>query len=73
MAENGVYTSPAGNRFTEKDSAVEVGAQIDYAMYENLTATLDAGYIAMDLDEDVWNKKFEEEVTRVVMGLTYSW
>ncbi|MFO7877012.1 MAG: outer membrane homotrimeric porin [Desulfovermiculus sp.] len=73
LAENGIYLSPYNNQLTEKDSAIEIGAQVDYALYENLTATLDAGYINLDMDEDVWGQKFEEDLTRIAAGLTYSW
>lgn len=68
-----IYGTPSGNRMTEEDSAVELGAQVDYALYENLTASIDAGYINLDMDEGVWGQKFEEDITRVAAGLTYSW
>jgi hypothetical protein len=73
LAEAGIYLNPANNQLTEEDSAVELGAQVDYALYENLTASIDAGYINMDIDEGVWGQEYEEDITRVAAGLTYSW
>ena len=39
---------------TQKDSFWEVNVDSAYSMYENLTAYLEIGYIALDLDDEPW-------------------
>ena len=39
---------------TEKDNFWEVNVDSTYALYENLTAYLELGYVNLDLDEEPW-------------------
>ena len=39
---------------TDKDSFWEVNVDCTYSVYENLTAYLEIGYLALDLDEEPW-------------------
>jgi outer membrane protein W len=39
---------------TKLDSAVEFGLRTDYKVYENLNIYLDANYLLMSINEDVW-------------------
>jgi hypothetical protein len=39
---------------TDKDYAIEVDFNHEYKIYENLSAFIEAGYIYMNRDEDVW-------------------
>ncbi len=67
-----IYGNPYNNQLTKKDSAVELDAELQYYLYENLRAVAEAGYIALDMDEDVWGTDYED-ITRVALSLDYSW
>ncbi|MDR3361349.1 MAG: outer membrane homotrimeric porin [Desulfovibrio sp.] len=44
-----------GNMYlTKLDSAVEFGLRTDYKVYDNLNIYLDANYLLMSINEDVW-------------------
>ncbi|MDZ7762711.1 MAG: outer membrane homotrimeric porin [Desulfovermiculus sp.] len=67
-----IYGSPYNNQLTDEDSSIEFGGELQYYLYENLRAVAEAGYIALDMDEDVWGTDYED-MSRVALSLDYSW
>ena len=45
---------------TDKDSALEIGLNTEYKMYENLTVALDMNYIALFMDDT--SKKYGSKI-----------
>ncbi len=54
------FDTPAGIYMTTKDSALELGFTTEYQVYENLQIMVDAGYMAlwMNQDSSVWANAF---------------
>ncbi|XPV77460.1 MAG: outer membrane homotrimeric porin [Desulfovibrio sp.] len=60
-----------GRTLTDKDSIWEVDFNTSYALYDELTAILELGYVASDLDESVWGQD-DEDAYKLGLGLQYS-
>ncbi len=50
-SENAIY-------LTHKDYALEFGLSTDYQIYENLNLFVDAAYLVLDMNRDVWGKDY---------------
>ena len=58
---NDAYRGGEGLYLTTNDGLVEVNVDSTYKIYENLTATLELGYIANVVDTSTWNRSFKSE------------
>ncbi|QJB54952.1 outer membrane homotrimeric porin [Pseudodesulfovibrio sp. zrk46] len=61
-----------GNSLTEKDSLWEVDFNTAYKLYDELTMTLDLGYVNLDADEAVWGADYKGgDAWKVSTGIVY--
>ncbi len=60
---------------TDKDSAWEFNLDSSYQIYKNLSVGVELGYIRLDLSENAWGKKVEnnsDDLYKVAVGLRYT-
>ena len=63
--DNGAnYRGGEGLYLTTNDGLVEINVDSTYKIYENLTATLELGYIANVVDTSTWNRHFRDSITK---------
>lgn len=60
MDQGASYRGAEGVYLTTNDGLVEVNVDSTYKIYENLTATLELGYIANVVDTSTWNRHFRD-------------
>lgn len=60
MDQNANFRGGEGLYLTTNDGLVEVNVDTTYKIYENLTATLELGYIANVVDTSTWNRHFRD-------------
>ncbi len=56
--EAAFFNADSGMYLTTKDFAVEFGLGTNYALYENLDMYVDASYLVLNFDHDVWGDNF---------------
>ncbi len=68
------YT-PKIQYMTEEDSAMAVEFNSAYALYDNLTALVELGYINPDFDSDVYDNAddYDENAWKAAVGFSYSY
>jgi len=82
-ADTGTAIGAYGAFLTEKDSLFEVDLNTKYMIYDQLSMYLNLGYIAADIDKEVWKKSSNanaafygsdgsKDAYRVGLGLTYA-
>jgi len=67
------FAEANGNYLTTKDSFWELNLDSAYAIYENLSAFVEMGYLSLDLDEDVWNGRSHNWGTADVARMEDAW
>lgn len=74
LAKNSNYAGKWGQmELTEDDSALEIGINNEYKLYEALAITLDYEYATLDMDSDIWGSDYRDEPTQqLTMGMCYS-
>jgi hypothetical protein len=61
-----------GHSLTEKDHIIEFDLNNSYQLYDELTLSLDLGYIVNGYDKDTWGSINREDAFKLSTGLSYN-
>jgi hypothetical protein len=67
----GATNQTYGAYLTDEDSLFEIDFNTTYAIYDELTAYVEMGYIFSDFDEDVWGTGRDDDAAKLAMGVAY--